>query len=172
MERCCCYRVRTGCLIVGALALIGSILAIGRDAKEIMEETTDDMSDEELQLVMNHLKTDNMAVDQGRSFLKTDYYMTIADLFLSIAMVIISGLLIYGVHREIAGFLVPILVLVPIDFLVRLTFVCVYSINLGFLHPISIAMNFNCSIWICFFSHWQQIKDGLDGQEVNEMHPV
>ena len=60
--------MRTGCLIFGALALIGSILAIGKDAKEIMEETTDDMSDGELQLVMNHLEIENIREDQMRSF--------------------------------------------------------------------------------------------------------
>ena len=147
-----------------------------------MEGTTDDMRDEELQLVMNHLEIENIREDQMRSFqtYTHTHYTTIADFLLSIAMVITSSLLIYGVHKGIARFFVPILVLVPIDFLVRLTFVCVHSINLGFLHPISIAMNFTCSIgmifdifiWLCIFSHRQQLNDELDGLDENEMKPV
>eukprot|EP00092_Neocalanus_flemingeri_P072755 GFUD01089623.1.p1 GENE.GFUD01089623.1~~GFUD01089623.1.p1 ORF type:complete len:183 (-),score=21.01 GFUD01089623.1:70-618(-) len=179
MERCCCCRVKTGSLILGALFLIGSILAIGRDVKEIKEN--EHISNEDLQQVLEHLEMDSVVtVDQMQSFLATQHYITIADLILSIVMIVVSGLLIYGVQKGIARFVVPILVLIPIDFLIRFSFVCVHSLNLGFLHPLSIALNLVCClgmvfdifIWLCIFSHWQQIKDGLDRQDDNEMTRV
>eukprot|EP00092_Neocalanus_flemingeri_P023960 GFUD01025991.1.p1 GENE.GFUD01025991.1~~GFUD01025991.1.p1 ORF type:complete len:182 (+),score=29.62 GFUD01025991.1:71-616(+) len=178
MERCCCCRVKTGSLILGALFLIGSILSIGRDVKEIKE--TDEFRNEDLQLVFEDLQMDSVSVDQMQSFLTTAYYIAIADLILSIIMVIASGLLIYGVQKGIARFVVPILVLIPIDFLIRFSFVCVHSLNLGFLHPLSIALNLVCClgmvfdifIWLCIFSHWQQIKDELDRKDDNEMTRV
>eukprot|EP00092_Neocalanus_flemingeri_P001487 GFUD01001586.1.p1 GENE.GFUD01001586.1~~GFUD01001586.1.p1 ORF type:complete len:182 (-),score=27.06 GFUD01001586.1:177-722(-) len=175
MERCCCCRVKTGSLILGALFLIGSILAIGRDVKDIKEN--EDISNEDLQQVLNHLQMDSITVDQMQSFLATQHYITIADLILCIVTIVVSGLLIYGVQKGIARLLVPILVLIPMDFLVRFIFVCFHSFNLGFFHTMSITMNLGCCIlmvcdifiWLCFFSHWQQIKDGLIGQDDNEM---
>eukprot|EP00092_Neocalanus_flemingeri_P012566 GFUD01013544.1.p1 GENE.GFUD01013544.1~~GFUD01013544.1.p1 ORF type:complete len:183 (+),score=39.02 GFUD01013544.1:193-741(+) len=179
MERCCCCSVRTGALIFGALALIGSILAIGRDIKDIMKTEDEYMSNEDLQSVITGLEID-MTVTQMRTFLTTAEFTNIADLLLSIAMVIVSGLLIFGVHKGIAKFVLPILFLIPIDFLIRFIFVCVHSINLGFLHPMSLTLNLACSIgmvfdifiWLCIFSHWQQIKDEVDGKDDNEMRRV
>lgn len=179
MEKCCCCSVRTGSLVFGGLILIGSILAVGRDAKEIMEGSPN-LSYEDRQLVVDQLQIEGMTADQLQTFLTTAHYTTIADLFLSIGMIVVSGLLIYGVNKGIARFVKPILVFIPIDFVIRFIFVCVHSINLGFLHPLSITLNFICCIgmvidifiWLCFYSHWQQIKDGMDGQNDNEMKPV
>eukprot|EP00092_Neocalanus_flemingeri_P005866 GFUD01006314.1.p1 GENE.GFUD01006314.1~~GFUD01006314.1.p1 ORF type:complete len:183 (-),score=28.05 GFUD01006314.1:250-798(-) len=175
-ERCCCCRVRTACLLFGALILIGSIFAIGRDVKEIL--ANEDFSHQELQQVLKHLNMENMmTAEQLKTFFTTDFYTTIADLILAIVMVIVSGVLLYGVHKAIARFLVPILVLIPFDFLIRFIFVCVHSFNLGFLSPLLITMNVACSIgmifdiflWLCIFSHWQQINDELVGQDDNEI---
>eukprot|EP00091_Calanus_sinicus_P016529 TRINITY_DN35945_c0_g1_i1.p1 TRINITY_DN35945_c0_g1~~TRINITY_DN35945_c0_g1_i1.p1 ORF type:complete len:118 (+),score=29.16 TRINITY_DN35945_c0_g1_i1:349-702(+) len=110
MERCCCCSVKTGSLVLGALMLIGSILAVGRDVKDVMEGSPD-ISSGDLSLVVDQL---GMSVEQIQTFISTSYYTTIADLFLSLAMIIFSGLLLYGVNKGIAKCVKPILVFLPV----------------------------------------------------------
>ena len=176
MEKCCCCSVKTGSLVLGSLMLIGSILAVGRDAKDVMAGSPD-ISYSDLELVVDQL---GMSVEQMQTFVSTSHYTTIADLFLSLAMIIFSSLLLYGVNKGVAKYVKPILVFLPVDFVVRFIFVCIHSINLGFFHPLSIALNIVCCIgmvfdifiWLCFYSHYQQLCDRSDGHYGNEMKPL
>merc|ERR1719318_1195894 len=121
-----------------------------------------------------------LSAEQSQTFHSTSYYTTIADLFLSLAMIIFSSLLLYGVNKGIAKYVKPILVFVPSDFIVRFIFVCIHSINLGFFNPVSLFLNAACCmgmvfdifIWLCFYSHYQQLSDQGDGHYGNEMRPV
>ena len=177
MENCCCCRVRTACLIFGSLYLIGAIFTIGSDGSSIVTEMRKTPEEQ------NHEYDDLLAAyqyvgiestrEQIVNFLNIDFYVTFVDLFLSMCMVIIASLLIFGVHKAKSRFLVPSLVFFPLDTLVRIIFVAVHVENLGFLHPLAITINVICIcgivfdffIWLCVYSHRQQIKDQLVSHE-------
>ena len=172
MERCCCCTVKTGSIVLGALMLIGSILAVGRDAKDIMAGGSSISNSDFGDLGMTR--------DQIETFQTTSKYLTFADLLLSLIYILMSGLLIYGVNKGNAKLVKPILVFVPIDFVIRFIFVSIHCINLGLFHPLSILLNlviclsmvFDIFIWLCIYSHYQQLCEGGDGNYGNEMKPV
>ena len=187
MEKCCCCSVRTACLIFGSLALIGSIIQVGNDGKEIIGHLhkSHDQSEAEVRELYD-LSAYTFGVDSSkdeiRNFFEIGFYFSITDLILSIGMIVAAGCVIYGVRREKDNFLFPALVIWPFDFLVRFIFVFVHSFNLGFFHPISLLMNvalcfgivFDIFIWLCVYSHWQQLKDqaGPEGQSYNAVSKV
>merc|ERR1711872_369486 len=165
MERCCCCRVRTACLIFGILYLVGALYQIGSDFQTIIENVATDEAEkqqeynemvEAFEYLGIHLTREQMA-----NFFTIDFYITFASLAF------------YGVHKAKAKFLTPSLVFFPIDVLVRIIFVAIHASNLGFTHPLTITMNaicvisivFDFFIWLCVYSHRQQIRDQLIDHE-------
>eukprot|EP00092_Neocalanus_flemingeri_P067631 GFUD01082575.1.p1 GENE.GFUD01082575.1~~GFUD01082575.1.p1 ORF type:complete len:194 (+),score=20.58 GFUD01082575.1:80-661(+) len=184
MEKCCCCSVRTACLIFGGFALFGSLIQVSNDAKDIYHNITMSRQDQEWNLQelyeLSNMDRLNMGTtkDEIRNFLMIAFYFSIADLFLSIAIIVAASFLIYGVLKENSNYLVPTMIVWPLDLFVRIIFVLIHSINLGFLHPISLALNiilccgvvFDIFIWLCVYSHWQQLKteDQSDIQNKSE----
>eukprot|EP00092_Neocalanus_flemingeri_P067635 GFUD01082579.1.p1 GENE.GFUD01082579.1~~GFUD01082579.1.p1 ORF type:complete len:194 (+),score=20.62 GFUD01082579.1:80-661(+) len=184
MEKCCCCSVRTACLIFGGFALFGSLIQVSNDAKDIYHNITMSRQDQDLNLWelydLSNMDGLNMGTtkDEIRNFLAIAFYYSVTDLFLSIAIIVAASFLIYGVLKENSNYLVPTMIVWPLDLFVRIIFVLIHSINLGFLHPISLALNiilccgvvFDIFIWLCVYSHWQQLKteDQSDIQNKSE----
>ena len=111
--------------------------------------------------------------DQIVNTLKIDFHLTTGNLFLSVFIAVFSGLMLYGVHKAKSSFLVPGLIFYPIDTFIRIIFVAIHVQNLGFSHPLAIIFNITCLIgivldffvWLCVFSHRQQIKNQLVDHE-------
>ena len=168
LETCCCCSVKTGSLVFGVFMLIGSIWTVVRDVKDIMAGV---MSDKDQEDALQEL---NLTREQMNTFILMSYWITVANLLLSLATLIFSSLLLYGVIKGIAKFVKPILVFIPIDLVAGVIFVCIYSINVGFLHPLSTMLNIACLIimvyyifiWLCFYSHYQQLSDAHYGGEI------
>eukprot|EP00092_Neocalanus_flemingeri_P067634 GFUD01082578.1.p1 GENE.GFUD01082578.1~~GFUD01082578.1.p1 ORF type:complete len:200 (+),score=22.70 GFUD01082578.1:80-679(+) len=172
MEKCCCCRVRTACLIFGGFALFGSLIQVSNDAKDIYHNITMSRQDQDLNLWelydLSNMDGLNMGTtkDEIRNFLAIAFYYSVTDLFLSIAIIVAASFLIYGVLKENSNYLVPTMIVWPLDLFVRIIFVFIHSNILGFLHPISFAMNivlccgvvFDIFIWLCVYSYWQQLK--------------
>merc|ERR1712179_16284 len=173
LENCCCCTVKTGSVVLAALMLIGSVISVGSDAKDIMAGPP---AYRDASLISSEF---GISHDQAHTFLQTAYYTTIANLFLSIICIVISSILIYGVNKENAAHVKPMLVFIPLDFVVRFVFVCIHSINMGFLHPVTMFLNvaicismvIEIFVWLCIYSHYQQLKEGSD-YSGNEMKPV
>merc|ERR1711892_1337517 len=183
MENCCCCRVRTACLVFGSLYLVGALWWIGDDVSTIVtnlsrthqEHVTEDTRTIRifLRVWAFHTVGINSTKEEITNFLNIDSYITYANLFLSVFVALFSGLMLYGVHKAKSKFLAPSLIFYPIDTLCRIIFVAVHVQNLGFLHPLSIILNVTCLIgivfdffiWLCVFSHRQQIKDQLVNHE-------
>eukprot|EP00092_Neocalanus_flemingeri_P078788 GFUD01098063.1.p1 GENE.GFUD01098063.1~~GFUD01098063.1.p1 ORF type:complete len:200 (-),score=12.50 GFUD01098063.1:140-739(-) len=172
MNNCCCCKVRTACLIFGGFALFGSLIQVSNDAKDIYQNITMSRQDQEWNLQelyeLSNMDGLNMGTtkDEIRNFLAISFYFSVTDLFLSIAIILAASFLIYGVLKENSNYLVPTMIVCPLDLFVIIICVLIHSINLGFLHPISLAMNivlccgvvFDIFIWLCVYSHWQQLK--------------
>ena len=164
IKKCCCCSLKTGILVLGALLLIGSILAMGRDIKDVYEGPSYSQSGRNL---------DNF-------FAQDLYYMSIGDLVLSIAMIIFSSLLLYGANKGIARYVKPILVMIPIDFIVRVSLLVLTSQYAYFAYPLSFAMNMTCVIgmvfdaftWLFIYSHYKQLSDEGEGGTDSEMRPM
>merc|ERR1712002_1334479 len=156
MERCCCCTVKTGSIVLGALLLVGSVMTIGRSANDILSGDSQ-LDEREL-------------YDYGLSHNQVQRFKTI----------FFSSCLIYGVNKENPKLIKPMVVFLPLDSAIRLIFVCLICINFGLLSPASLAINFvmffvmifNILIWLCIFSHYQQLNEGSTGYSGNEMKPV
>jgi hypothetical protein len=176
MEKCCCCTVRTACLIFGSLYLIGSILSIGKDGKEVLAEMGKSRYQKEQEIDLLVQGTREMGIPTSREdiafFLSTAHYQTMVGIVMSVLLVISSALLLYGVHSKKEKLLLPSLILWPVDTIVRCIFVLVYSIGLGFMHPFVIMLNIillfaiviDIFIWLCVYSHRKQLKYELVGQ--------
>jgi len=168
-ERCCCCTVKTGSIVLGALMLVGSVLSIGDSAKDILNGGSKlDLSDFDLTYYQQHrLNT-------------LSYYLSLANVALNSICIIISSLLIYGVNKENPKLVKPMVIFLPLDSAVRLIFIILICTTLGLLHPASLALNFlvllsmifNIFVWLCIYSHYQQLNEGSDGYAGNEMKPV
>eukprot|EP00091_Calanus_sinicus_P023738 TRINITY_DN8188_c0_g1_i1.p1 TRINITY_DN8188_c0_g1~~TRINITY_DN8188_c0_g1_i1.p1 ORF type:complete len:220 (-),score=75.87 TRINITY_DN8188_c0_g1_i1:179-751(-) len=177
MENCCCCRVRTACLIFGSLYLVCSLWAIGDDISSIITNNRKTSEEQESEYNDLHQAFNDIGLTTTReqivNFINIDFYITFGNLFLSVFVAAFSALMLYGVHKAKSRFLVPSLIFYPIDTVVRVIFLVVHVANLGFLHPLSILLNVTCLggivfdffIWLCVYSHRQQIKDQLVNHE-------
>eukprot|EP00091_Calanus_sinicus_P001515 TRINITY_DN11516_c0_g1_i1.p1 TRINITY_DN11516_c0_g1~~TRINITY_DN11516_c0_g1_i1.p1 ORF type:complete len:141 (-),score=40.36 TRINITY_DN11516_c0_g1_i1:193-567(-) len=121
MEKCCCCSVRTACLIFGGFALLGSLLQLSKDGKEVAKnfssseyqrEVEVDASFNELSQVMDVDK------EEIKTFFKINFYLAIPDFILCLSMIIAAGCLIYGVRSKKENFLIPVMVVFPLDLFV------------------------------------------------------
>ena len=185
MEKCCCCSVRTACLIFGAFALLGSFLQLSKDGKEVAKNLSSD--EHQRESVVDALYNDLRQImdvdkDEIRNFFKINFYLAIPDFVLCFAMLIAAGCLIYGVRSKKGNFLIPVMVVFPLDLFVRVIFVFVLVINFGISHPISIGscviffygIFFDVFVWLCVFSHWQQLRDegGPSNRDYNAVSKV
>merc|ERR1712154_328398 len=184
MEKCCCCTVRTACLIFGSLYLIGSILSIGRDGKELMKEMNQNKYQKEEQVDELVEGTRELGITTSREdivfFLTTVRYQTMVGIVLSLMLAISSALLICGVHSKNEKLLLPSLILWPIDSVVRRIFVFIYSIGFGLMHPFVIFLNIiflffiisDVFIWLCVFSYRKQLKYEIVGHNDVKMSKI
>jgi hypothetical protein len=185
MEKCCCCSVRTACLIFGAFALLGSLLQLSKDGKEVAKNLSSDehQRESEVDALYNELREImDVDMDEIRNFFKINFYLAIPDFILCLAMIVAAGCLIYGVRSKKENFLIPVMVVFPLDLFVRVIFVFILVINFGTSHPISIGscviffygIIFDVFVWLCVFSHWQQLKDegGPNNRDYNAVSKV
>jgi len=183
MERCCCCRVRTACLILGSLYLLGSLSSIGNGVQEIMKKSG--KSKDDYQIEVESMVEDMNSIgylttnEQMEEFLSMASMWNIVGIVLSVILVITSGLLLYGVHAAKDKFLLPTLVFFPVDSIVKLGLLIQLAIAYGFTHPFAMIFEFvfivsivcNIFIWLCVFSHRQQLKTELLPSNDSSMKP-
>lgn len=141
LEKCCCCSVRSGCLVCGVLYLLGGLYTL-------VDAITNAVQQSEIEAL---------------------YYINYINLFLSIFIVIFSGLMLYGVHKGEPNYLVPSIIFFPIDTLARLAFIPILGFTIGFLHPLCIILSITYLvgallaffIWLCVYSHHHQLKNPL-----------
>merc|ERR1712038_1513017 len=104
--------------------------------------------------------------DEIRSFFNLSFYIAAPDLLLCLGMIVVSCFLIHGVRSKNKTFLIPAIILVPLDLLLRVAVLFVLCYILGIGHPISAFLSLlflygviiDTCLWLCVFSHWQQLK--------------
>ena len=175
MENCCCCKVKTACLIFGVLTLLGSISLIGKEGKAVLNYTGS--SDDLVQAIYNQYRMEDglhVTKEEIRKSINIEFAFSIANLILCILMAVGAGCLIYGVRSENHNFLLPAIVIWPLDMFVALIFILVYIIILGFsvislimIFVLACRIVFNIPIWFCFYSHWQQLKDQPQGRQLS-----
>ena len=102
------------------------------------------------------------------------------NIVLSLINIVISSLLIHGVRSEIPKLLTPILVFIPIEFVIRWIIAYRLGMVLGFYHEfvvgIYVATSFGMLIaffiWLCVFSHYKQLTKGSCGSSGTDMKAV
>ena len=173
MEKCSCCSVRTACLVL--------VYQISNNCKEMFTyvEQSDYKHEEAVQelfdLSIKELNLDSTK-DEIRNFFVIAFCFSITDLILSILMIVAATCLIYGVQKKSFNFLLPALSVCPFDMFMRIIFVFIHSITLGFFHPISLARNvrlccgiiFDTLLWLCIFSCLKQAND-QDSQQGLQM---
>ena len=109
--------------------------------------------------------------DEIKSLINIIFYHSIPDFFLSLGVIVAASCLIYGVRSKKLNFLIPVLVVLPVDLFVRVILLFALIINFGISHPIIITIFttmivifyfgiiFDIFAWFCVFSHWQQLKE-------------
>ena len=177
IENCCCCRVRTACLIFGGLYLVCAVWSVGDEINSLITRASQTPDEEQTEAgeIRNAFNLIGVTFTQEEiiNFLHIDYYLTFGNLILSVFIAVFSALMLYGVHKAKSSFLVPSLIYYPIDTFIRIIFAAVHVHNLGFFHPFSIVFNITCLvgivldffIWLCVYSHRQQIKDQLVNHE-------
>ena len=185
MDKCCCCSVRTACLIFGAFALLGSLLQLSKDGQEVAKNLSSDEHQRESEVYALYTEMSQIMdvdMDEIRNFFKINFYLAIPDFILCLAMIVAAGCLIYGVRSKKEHFLIPVMVVFPLDLFVRVIFVFILVINFGVSHPISIGscviffygIIFDVFVWLCVFSHWQQLRDegGPSNRDYNAVSKV
>merc|ERR1739838_89180 len=117
--------------------------------------------------------------EEIRKSISIEFAFSIANLILCILMAVGAGCLIYGVRSENHNFLLPAIVIWSLDMFVALIFIIVYIIILGFsvislimIFVLACRIIFNIPIWLCFYSHWQQLKDQPQGSQLSSYDAV
>eukprot|EP00091_Calanus_sinicus_P022961 TRINITY_DN7557_c0_g1_i1.p1 TRINITY_DN7557_c0_g1~~TRINITY_DN7557_c0_g1_i1.p1 ORF type:complete len:168 (-),score=27.30 TRINITY_DN7557_c0_g1_i1:83-586(-) len=163
LKKCFCCSLKTGNLIIGALLIIGSILAVARAIKDVIAPSSYYNQDVRFQ-----------------AFAADLWIISICDLVLSILMIVFSSLLLYGVNKGIAKYVKPILVMIPIDFVVRIIFIVLTAQYAHFAFPLSFVTNLVSVIgsvidaftWFFIYSHYKQLMEEGPGGTDSEMRPM
>ena len=91
MDKCCCCSVQTACLIFGAFALLGSLLQLSKDGKEVAKNLSRDNHQRELEvyaLYNEMIQIMDADMDEIRNFFKINFYLAIPDFLLCLAMIV------------------------------------------------------------------------------------
>ena len=168
MEKCCCCSVKTACLILAVLAMLGAVSQTFNDGKELIkgvqiseyqrEAEVDDFFKEMKELM-------EIKKDQVRSYFKINFYITITDMILCVGMIVSTACMFHGVQRQEQKFLLPLLWFLPLDLLIRSFFVFILIINFGISSPLSLTLAslfffviiYDIFFWLCVYSHRQQL---------------
>jgi hypothetical protein len=170
IDKCCCCSVRTACLIFGAFALLVSPLQLRRDVNHF--NNNEHQNEAVIDAFLSDIR-EKMDVhrDEIKSLINIIFYHSIPDFFLSLALIVAGSCLIYGVRSKKQNFFIPVMVVLPVDLFVRVILLFALIINFGISHPIIITIFtttfvifflgiiFDISLWLCVFSHWQQLKE-------------
>eukprot|EP00090_Calanus_glacialis_P003081 TRINITY_DN12229_c0_g1_i1.p1 TRINITY_DN12229_c0_g1~~TRINITY_DN12229_c0_g1_i1.p1 ORF type:complete len:201 (+),score=59.79 TRINITY_DN12229_c0_g1_i1:53-655(+) len=196
-NRCCCFKLKTGCLIFGILGIIISLIELGfvihglvtlgvaRDeeliqyAKELKDIDLNDhpkeVSDiiEEFQEVMKQLKNE-LGIEDLELFYKATLARCIINLLLNLISLVTNSLLIYGIQQAKYKYIVPTLVWNPINVGIEIIeiIVIISLFNIDYISIIigmSVYAFISLLCWLCVFSHWQQVKVMVGAPERMEM---
>ena len=173
MEKCCCCSVRTACLALGVLAMLGSVSQVFKDGKELANHAASDQ--QQIEAEVDAFYTEMKEVmeikkDEVRNFFKINVYITITDIILLLGMIGATACLFHGVNSKEDKFLLPIIWFLPLDLLVRCFFVFVLVINFGITSPLSIGLAalfffviiYDICFWLCVYSHREQLVASSD----------
>jgi len=175
VEQCCCCSVRTGSLVCGVVLLLGCVLQLGNDLKEVVRYgiTNIHQKNEAVDIFYNE-KMENMDVerDEIRMFFKLSFYIAIPDLLLCLGIILAAASLLYGVARNKEKFIFPAIIILPFDLLHRVVSGFVLCITLGIGHPISVflcllflyGIILDISAWLCVFSYCQQLREQAESE--------
>ena len=181
VEQCCCCSVRTGSLVVGVVTLLGALLQLGNDVKELIRRAVTNIHqrEEAVDIFYNeNRETIDVERDEIRSFFNLSFYIAAPDLVLCLGMILVICSLIHGVHSKNKTYLLPAIILVPLDLLLRVTVLFVLCYSLGIGHSISTILCLiflygviiDTCLWLCVFSHWQQLKLQSKDSEHQKYH--
>ena len=153
MDGCC--SAKTASLIFGSVYLVGGLLLFVYVSTNLGTDTGKGK--------------ENPNTVEGNLLEDINYYIHFVDLFLCGCWVIVSSILIFGVHNAKSSFLTPTLVLIPPDSLIMIINVAVFIANFGFLNPLVLAFNIirlsgivvNFFFFLYVFHHRNQIKEQL-----------
>merc|ERR1711892_389105 len=173
-NRCCCFKLKTGCLILGILGILISLVEIGiaihgfvvlgvardqelikyvNELKDIdLYDQPDEVSNlvDELQEVVKQLKSE-LGIEDLELFYKVTLARCIVNLLLNLTSLVTNVLLIYGIRQAKYKFILPTLVWNPIS-------VGIEIIDISIIIGMSVYTLISLLCWLCVFSHWQQVK--------------
>ena len=170
MEKC---SVTNACLLMGALALFGSLTQIIKDGEELADNADIDQQQKEVEvdvLYTDMKKILDIEKDEVRNFLKLKFYIAFADIILCMGMVGATYCLSHGYKNKEEKLLLPLICFLPLDLLVRCFFVFVLVIKFGFLYPLSFNFTalflfviiYDVFFWLSAFSHRKQLVASRD----------
>merc|ERR1711874_223801 len=173
MEKCCCCSVKTVCLILGVLAMLGAVSQTVNDGKELIKAagSSEYQKEAEVDEFFNAMKEMmDIKKDQVRSFFKINFYITITDMILCMGMIVSTACLFHGVRNKEENFLIPLIGFLPLDLLIRSIFVFILIVNFGFSSPLSLTLAslfffviiYDIFFWLCVYSHRQQLISSSD----------
>jgi len=188
MERCSCCTVMTCSIGLGALMLVLTVYSIGTEARFMQCDFAlwEDLSPEQKRAidqsapqceVMEWMDGPyGMSQQQMETFRDFYIYLSIAKVVVFFFSIIFYSLLIYTKFSY-----VPMLTVIPLDFVIRLILVIIHTNMLAFFsNPLAVEMNIpliismiiDIFIWICIYSYHQQLPEVPNGDSDNEMKPV
>merc|ERR1711892_1498103 len=185
-NRCCCFKLKTGCLILGILGILISLVEIGiaihgfvvlgvardqeliqyvNELKDIdLYDQPDEVSNlvDELQEVVKQLKSE-LGIEDLELFYKVTLARCIVNLLLNLTSLVTNGLLIYGIRQAKYKFILPTLVWNPISVGIEIidiiTLPSLFNIDyISIIIGMSVYTLISLLCWLCVFSHWQQVK--------------
>ena len=139
MEKCCCFSVRTACLVFGGFTLVGSLLQLYNDGSEVGKFWNgEDEREAAVVDFQEKMSAQNIYIDREdiRTLFIINHYLAIPNLLLGLAGVA-GGCLMLGVIKEMKNCLVPCILVFLVDIMLRICILFAILFLFGVFHPIT-----------------------------------
>lgn len=145
-QSCCCFSVRTGCLIFGVLGILGAVYSIFQESYSLANK---DIYMNDLEKQVEELRTQ---YENGQI---TEENFEMAKTFYAWAISAITGLMVFGVIIAVFNLLRCILLIVGVNYekpLLMLPYIIVDAINVVILAAIWIIGTLGMFVAVGFLS--------------------
>jgi hypothetical protein len=167
-NRCCCCSLKTGCMVLGILMVVGGLYGVGSSIKYLATYTglpSEDVMQKEVEMFRRagvDIDKDDIILFDGVTF-----YSNIVGLIHNSISVPIYTLLMVGVQNVTYKLIVPSMAWLPVSFVISIVHMAVVMALFGMDHMLmivtmvvifGIVAALDLLLWLCLYSHWQQVK--------------
>ena len=165
---CCCCSLKTGATFLGIVILLWGFMLAFLGSVGLMFEL-DVQLPEPVQMLLansighyindsnNHFEIERLArIEAGERTDLTAFFVVFMTLGI-LEILAASSLLLGAVYNK-PNFLVPMLILFPVELALWISIIGIYHIYIGIIFLVILSLLY-VYFWVCIFSYWKQIKE-------------